>query len=184
MGAHHPEVDRDRLALFAQRLTALDTTTLPLRRDLTMVNRRDDGGQLNSILGRMHDTVLRKRPLSSTLRRFPALFSSLCHALMGTNRGDKLLTPILRGLTSCGRGQRGVHDGLVRSLVCPYVLAAITVKIIVVLLATIIPGVARRFIRVGRRLPLDAHVLLNLDSALRHANPALLTAIFVITMNF
>lgn len=151
------------LSLVAHRLTALIRTNVPLRRYLGTITRRNRGTGVHDVVVKIHSGIVRNCPLTRDFTSCPRTFSRLFYSVITTNRGSNRLSAILGHLTSCTRGQRGVQDGLRRTVVCPVVLALVTVTIVSFLLTAMMPGVISRFIRVKRKLPAIARVLLTTD---------------------
>ena len=160
-------IKTDRFLLFNQELLALVRAGLPIIQSFDIMLERQKNVRFRQVLTEIREKIKSGIALSDAFasygEAFPAIYSTSLRA--GERSGD--LEGVLRRFLRYQKMILNLRKRVIGALIYPVILVALSMGMVFIMMAFVIPKFAEFFSGFGRDLPWFTQLLINLATALR-----------------
>ncbi|MFC1631225.1 type II secretion system F family protein [Candidatus Omnitrophota bacterium] len=168
------------ITVFSRQLASFLKSGMPILRALTIIGEQTDNAGLKAMFENIRSQVRDGQTLSSTLAKYPRVFSQLYIAMVRTGEGSGTLHQALLRVAEHRQKQEQIIAQVRMALVYPAVMASVALGTIIFMFTFVMPRLMRIFTSVGEELPTITKVLISISTFLRIGWPGILLALGVI----
>jgi len=174
----------DALALITRQLATLVRSGTPLTESLEAVSEQTESARISRIMLAVRSRVLEGHSLADALASFPRAFPDLYRATVTAGEQSGKLDGVLERLAEFTESRQVLRQKVGLALIYPAVLVLLSVLVISILMAYVVPKVVSVFEHVGDALPLATRILISSSDFVRSYGLLLLAAIVIGVMLF
>lgn len=142
------------LSLITRQLASLVKSGLPLDEALHATARQHNKPHIKQTLLQVRTKVLEGFSLAQALGESPRAFNEMYRALVRAGESSGYLGPVLERLAEYTQNSQQVQQRVKTAMIYPIVLLVISVSVIVLLMAFVVPDLIKIFDQNKRELPL------------------------------
>jgi general secretion pathway protein F len=151
----------DALALITRQLATLVRAGTPLADALNAVSEQTESSKIRRIILAVRARVQEGHTLANALAAFPRAFPDLYRATVTAGEQSGKLDGVLERLAEFTEARQVLRQKVGLALIYPAVLVVLSLLVIGILMAYVVPKVVSVFAHVGDELPLATRVLIN-----------------------
>lgn len=155
------------LALVTRQLATLTRSALPLEEALLAVSQQTENPRIQGIVSGVRARVMEGRSLADGLGAFPQAFPEIYRATVAAGEQSGRLDGVLERLADYTENRQILQSRVRNALVYPILLSVVSLIIVSVLLAYVVPEVVKVFEAGRQQLPLLTRVLIALSDGFR-----------------
>lgn len=155
------------LALITRQMATLVQAALPIEEVLKAVAQQCDKPRLKRILLSVRSRVVEGYTLADGLREFPGAFDQLYCAMVAAGERSGHLDTVLNRLADYTEQRQRLRGKLLQAMIYPTMLTLVSLGVISVLLAAVVPKVVDQFVHMGQILPLSTRILIGASDWVR-----------------
>lgn len=159
-------VPRKSVLWFISQLTIMTETGIPVSQALEILSRREDAGDMQTIIKQVTKNVHAGQPLSEALEAYPIVFPTTMTALIRASEMSGTLPAVLKRISVYMMKEHQILRAMRSALVYPCFMLLLSVGITIFLLTVILPKFAEIFAAKGATLPLPTQLLMNTSDLL------------------
>lgn len=148
------------LSLITRQLASLVKSGLPLDEALHATARQHSKSHIKQILLQVRTKVLEGFSLAQALGENPRAFNEMYRALVRAGESSGYLGPVLERLADYTQSSQQMQQRLKMAMIYPIVLFVISISVIVLLMAFVVPDLVKIFDQNKRELPFITQVLI------------------------
>lgn len=156
------------LSLLTRQLATLVRAGLPLEEALLAVSQQTERERVQSILLGVRARVMEGHTLATGLADFPRVFPEIYRATVAAGEQSGHLDGVLERLADYGEGREVLRQKVIGAMLYPIVLTILSISIVSMLLAYVVPKVLQVFESSHAKLPLITRLLVTLSDFIRH----------------
>ncbi len=141
------------LSLVTRQLASLVKSGLPLDEALHATARQNTKQQVKQVLLQVRTKVLEGFSLAQAMGEQPAAFNEMYRALVRAGESSGYLGPVLERLADYTQSSQQMQQRIKLAMIYPIVLLVISVSVIVLLMAFVVPDLVKIFDQNKRQLP-------------------------------
>lgn len=161
-------VSASDLALLTRQLATLTRSSLPLEEALLAVSQQTENPRIQGIVSGVRARVMEGRSLADGLGAFPQAFPEIYRATVAAGEQSGRLDNVLERLADYTENRQVLQSRVRNALVYPVLLSVVSLVIVSVLLAYVVPEVVKVFEAGRQQLPLLTRVLIAASDGFRH----------------
>jgi general secretion pathway protein F len=155
------------VAVLTRQLSTLLTAGLPLVDSLAALGEQVERTPVKRVIGAVRERVREGSAFADALADHPAVFSALYVSMVRVGEASGTLDRVLLSLAEFLERQARLRNAVVAALTYPLLMLAVSVIILVFLVAFVVPKVTVVFADLQQALPWPTVVLIALSDALR-----------------
>ncbi|HWV14135.1 MAG TPA: type II secretion system inner membrane protein GspF [Cellvibrio sp.] len=149
------------LSIFTRQLASLVRSGLPLDEALQATAKQAHKPHIKRIVLHVRSKVLEGFSLAQALGESPTAFNDMYRALVRAGESSGYLAPVLERLADYTQNSQQVQQRLQMALIYPFVLLAISLGVIILLMALVVPKLVGVFAHSNRELPTLTKILIS-----------------------
>lgn len=169
------------LSLITRQMASLVRSGLPLDEALHATARQHSKQHIKQILLQVRTKVLEGFSLAQALGESPAAFDEMYRALVRAGESSGYLGPVLERLADYTQTSQQMQQRLKTAMIYPIVLLVISLSVIVLLMAFVVPDLVKIFAQNKRELPFITQALIATSDFVVHYGIYCLAAIIATT---
>jgi general secretion pathway protein F len=177
-------VSASDLALMTRQLATLVRAGLPLEEALLAVSQQTEKPRIQSILIGVRARVMEGHTLATGLGDFPRVFPEIYRATIAAGEQSGHLDNVLERLADYTESREQTRQKVMGAMLYPIVLMVMSVTIVSILLAYVVPKVVDVFEHNRAKLPFATRLLVAVSDGLRHYGLWLLIALGIAAFLF
>lgn len=155
------------LAVVTRQLSTLVRSALPLEEALLAVSQQTDKPRVKSILLGVRSRVMEGHTLADGLADFPRAFPEIYRATVAAGEQSGHLDAVLERLADYTESRHVLRQKVSNALIYPIILTLLSVMIVIMLLAFVVPKVVSVFETSNAELPLATQILITSSDFIR-----------------
>ncbi len=155
-----------QLILFTKQLSTMIRTGVPITRCMTILGEQTENAKLRHTVARIGEDLQAGVSLSSSLRRFPDVFSTLYTSMVFAGESSGSLPAVLDRLVYITEHEYKVKSDIKSALNYPMIVLGCLGAAFIILLHFVIPKFASVFARTNLTLPMPTRVCVKLSHLL------------------
>jgi len=148
------------LSLFTRQLASLVQSGLPLDEALHATAKQAHKPHIKRIVLQVRTKVLEGFSLAQALGENPIAFNEMYRALVRAGESSGYLAPVLERLADYTQNSQQIQQRLQMAMIYPFVLLAISVGVIIILMALVVPKLVAVFAHSHHELPRLTRILI------------------------
>lgn len=156
-------INRRDLSLVTRQLASLVASGLPLDEALQSAAKQSRKPHIKEILLQVRSKVLEGLSLAQALAESPKSFDNMYRALVRAGESAGYLAPVLEQLAEYTESSQHTSQRLRMAMIYPFVLLGVSVGVIAVLMAFVVPKLVSIFEHSHRALPLMTEILISIS---------------------
>lgn len=169
------------LALFTQQFAALVQSAIPLEEALRVAAEQTRSKALRLPLEAVRSQILEGHSLADSLREHPHVFSSVYCSLVAAGEHSGDLGKVLMRLADYGERNQQLRNSVVQAAIYPAVLTLVSIAVIILLMAYVVPKVVAQFADTGQDLPLLTRIMISVSDFIINYGWIVLAALLTAT---
>jgi general secretion pathway protein F len=165
---HREGLSADALALITRQLATLVRAGSPLADALDAVSEQTESAKIRRIMQAVRARVQEGHSLADALASFPRAFPDLYRATVTAGEQSGKLDGVLERLAEFTEARQVLRQKVGLALIYPAVLVTLSLLVIGILMAYVVPKVVAVFEHVGDELPLATRVLIGASDFTRN----------------
>ena len=159
-GRSKTRLGRSDLTLLTRQLASLVASGLPLDESLQTAARQNRKGNVKEVLLQVRSRVLEGLSLAQALGENPRTFNDMYRALVRAGESAGYLGPVLERLSDYTESSHHTSQRLRMAMIYPLVLLGVSVAVIGILMAVVVPKLTSIFEHSQRALPALTQILI------------------------
>ncbi|MBI5143998.1 MAG: type II secretion system F family protein [Candidatus Omnitrophica bacterium] len=155
------------VTVFSRQLASLLRAGVPILSAINIIAEQTENTNLKKVLYDIHDAVKEGENFSSSLMRYPRIFSPLYVAMVRTGENSGGLPEVLLRISDYRMKEDEIYSRLRMALAYPALMGAVGVATIIFMLAFVMPRLMGIFVNMGQNLPLPTRLLISISGGLR-----------------
>ncbi len=155
------------LALITRQLSTLVRSGMPVDESLMAVSQQTDKARLKSMVVAVRSKVLEGHSLAAALGGFPQVFNNLYQSTVSAGEQSGHLNAVLDRLADYTEARQQLGQKMAIALLYPVLLTLVSIAVVVMLLAYVVPKVVEVFDNIGRELPWLTRTLISISDFIR-----------------
>lgn len=148
------------LSLFTRQLASLVHSGLPLDEALQATAKQAHKPHIKRIVLQVRTKVLEGFSLAQALGENPIAFNEMYRALVKAGESSGYLAPVLERLADYTQNSQQIQQRLQMAMIYPFVLLAISIGVIIILMALVVPKLVSVFAHSNHELPRLTRILI------------------------
>lgn len=148
------------LSLFTRQLASLVHSGLPLDEALQATAKQAHKPHIKRIVLQVRTKVLEGFSLAQALGENPIAFNEMYRALVKAGESSGYLAPVLERLADYTQNSQQIQQRLQMAMIYPFVLLAISIGVIIILMALVVPKLVSVFAHSHHELPRLTRILI------------------------
>ena len=148
------------LSLFTRQLASLVQSGLPLDEALQATAKQAHKPHIKRIVLQVRTKVLEGFSLAQALGDNPIAFNEMYRALVKAGESSGYLAPVLERLADYTQNSQQIQQRLQMAMIYPFVLLAISIGVIIILMALVVPKLVSVFAHSHHELPRLTRILI------------------------
>lgn len=169
------------IALFTQQFAALIQSSIPLEEALQVSANQTRNKPLKRTLQAVRSKILEGYSLAEGMRYHPRAFSSVYCALVAAGEQSGDLGKVLMRLADYTERSQQLRNTVLQAAIYPIVLTLVSLCVITLLMAYVVPKVVEQFDGVGQQLPLLTRIMISLSDFIVDSGLLVLMAFFLLS---
>lgn len=165
-GSGRGGLSRKDHAMVTRQLATLLGSGLPVESALATVAEQTDKDKVKGTILGVRSKVLEGYPLAKALEDFPQSFSQMYRATVAAGERSGHMEKVLTRLADYAENQQRFVQTLFQSLMYPVLVVCISLGVVAVLVAYVVPKVVTVFESTGQTLPLLTRILIGVSDFL------------------
>jgi len=141
------------LALITRQLSTLVQSGLPIEEALRAVSQQCEKPRLTGMLVGVRSKVMEGHTLATALGDFPHVFTDLYRATVAAGEQSGHLDVVLDRLADYTEGRQAMRQKMMLALIYPVLVVVVSIAVVTLLLAYVVPEVVKVFDDMGQELP-------------------------------
>lgn len=157
------------IALFTQQFAALIQSSIPLEEALQVAANQTRNKPLKRTLQAVRSKILEGYSLAKGMSDHPRAFSSVYCALVAAGEQSGDLGKVLIRLADYTERSQQLRNTVLQAAIYPIVLTLVSLCVITLLMAYVVPKVVEQFDGVGQQLPLLTRIMISISDFIVHS---------------
>jgi general secretion pathway protein F len=177
-------INYTHLALVTRQLATLLQAGLPIEQALNDVSQQTNHPRLERILHAVRSRVSEGQTLANSLAEFPDVFPELYQKTVDAGEQSGHLDLVLERLADHSEKLQQLRQKVLMALIYPIILTIISLLVVTILMAYVVPRVIRVFENIGQQLPWITQALIHTSDFLRQYGLLIFISIVIIAFVF
>lgn len=173
-----------QLVAFSRHLAILISSGIPVADALEAVAAQQTRPRSRRVILEIRSSILEGYSLSDSFAAYPGVFSPLFITMVKAGEQAGALGSVLERLADFLESRREFQSNIRAALVYPAVLTLVSVLVIALLMAYVVPKIVSQFDHVGQMLPFATRVLIEISSILSAYGVWIALGVFLIVTSF
>lgn len=166
------------ISLFTQQFAALVQSAIPLEEAIHIASEQTRNRALKRVLQAVRSKILEGHTLAEGLRDHPKAFPNVYCALVSAGEQSGDLGKVLMRLADYTTRAQQLRSSVLQAAIYPAVLTIVSIAVIVMLMAYVVPKVVEQFSDMGQELPLLTRIMIQVSDFVVHQGWILLLVLF------
>jgi len=167
------------LALITRQLSTLVQSGLPIEEALRAVSQQCEKPRLTGMLVGVRSKVMEGHTLANALGDFPHVFTDLYRATVAAGEQSGHLDVVLDRLADYTEGRQAMRQKMMLALIYPVLVVVVSIAVVTLLLAYVVPEVVKVFDDMGQELPTLTVIMIAASDFIRESGLILFGAMAV-----
>lgn len=151
------------IALFTQQFAALVQSAIPLEEALQVAADQTRNKVLRRVLKSVRSRILEGHTLAEGMKDHPKVFPPIYCALVSAGEHSGDLGKVLMRLADYTERTQQLRSTVMQAAIYPAVLTLVSIGVITLLMAYVVPKVVEQFDGVGQQLPLLTRIMISIS---------------------
>lgn len=147
------KISASELALITRQLATLVAAALPIESALLAVAEQCDKPRLKNMMMSVRSKVVEGYSLAEGLAEFPHVFDHLFRSMVAAGEKSGHLDQVLNRLADYTEQRQHMRNQILMASVYPVVMVVVSLLVIGILLAAVVPKITEQFEHMGQQLP-------------------------------
>lgn len=147
------KISASELALITRQLATLVAAALPIESALLAVAEQCDKPRLKNMMMSVRSKVVEGYSLAEGLAEFPHVFDHLFRSMVAAGEKSGHLDQVLNRLADYTEQRQHMRNQILMASVYPIVMVVVSLLVIGILLAAVVPKITEQFEHMGQQLP-------------------------------
>lgn len=147
------KISASELALITRQLATLVAAALPIESALLAVAEQCDKPRLKNMMMSVRSKVVEGYSLAEGLAEFPHVFDHLFRSMVAAGEKSGHLDQVLNRLADYTEQRQHMRNQIIMASVYPVVMVVVSLLVIGILLAAVVPKITEQFEHMGQQLP-------------------------------
>lgn len=147
------KISASELALITRQLATLVAAALPIESALLAVAEQCDKPRLKNMMMSVRSKVVEGYSLAEGLAEFPHVFDHLFRSMVAAGEKSGHLDQVLNRLADYTEQRQHMRNQILMASVYPIVMVVVSLLVIGILLAAVVPKITEQFEYMGQQLP-------------------------------
>jgi general secretion pathway protein F len=156
-----------QITIFSRQLASLLRSGIPILTSLNIISEQSENPHLKESLRNIYNAVKDGATFSSSLSKFPGVFSPLYIAMIRSGEDSGALPEVLLRISDYRAKQEEMFSRFRMALAYPILMAVVGLATVIFMLTFVMPRLMRIFVNMGQTLPLPTRILISLSQTLR-----------------
>jgi len=165
------------LALITRQLSTLVQSGLPIEEALRAVSQQCEKPRLTGMLVGVRSKVMEGHTLATALGDFPHVFTDLYRATVAAGEQSGHLDVVLDRLADYTEGRQAMRQKMILALIYPVLVVVVSIAVVTLLLAYVVPEVVKVFDDMGQELPTLTVIMIAASDFIRESGLILFAAL-------
>lgn len=157
------KLDKQEIILFTRQLATLTRSGMPLLPSLTTIAEQCTNKKFKVVLESIRNSVQNGESLSSSMEKYPHIFSELFVCMIQVGETGGVLDQVLDRLSTLSTQEMEIHSRIRAALTYPIVLLILALLMVNFIMVSVIPKFAMVFKASDAALPLPTQMVLSLS---------------------
>lgn len=162
------------LSLFTRQLATLVGSGTPLEESLGTIAQQAHKKSIQRVVMGVRGRVMEGYSLADSMSLFPSAFPGMYQATVAAGEQSGHLDAILERLADYSEEHQQAQQKVMTALIYPIILIIMSVLVVGLLLATVVPKIVEVFDSAGEELPTLTRVIIKLSDFVQTAGPFIL----------
>lgn len=167
-GMASKKVGRDNVIYFANQLTVMVETGVPLTEALDVIAQQTDHPGLKQVVADVSDQIKGGVEFSRALERHPKVFSRLFVSMMRASEASGTMSSMLTRVTEYMADERDTIKRIKGAMVYPICMLSFSITVVIMLLIFVLPKFEKIYNSKNAALPTPTKILLSVSNILQH----------------
>ncbi len=155
------KISAAELALITRQLATLVAAALPIESALLAVAEQCDKPRLKNMVMSVRSKVVEGYSLAEGLAEFPHIFDHLFRSMVAAGEKSGHLDQVLNRLADYTEQRQHMRNQIIMASVYPIVMIVVSILVIGILLAAVVPKITEQFEHMGQQLPALTRFMIN-----------------------
>lgn len=180
--SHFGRVPARDIALFTQQFAALVQSAIPLEEALRVAAEQTRNKALRRTLQAVRSKILEGHSLADGLKEHPKVFPAVYRALVAAGEHSGDLGKVLMRLADYTTRAQALKGTVTQAAIYPAVLTLVSIGVITMLMAYVVPKVVEQFADMGQQLPFLTRIMITVSDFIVNSGWLVLLMIVVATV--
>ncbi len=157
------------ITVFSRQLASLLKSGVPILSSINIISEQSENSRLKGVLKDIHDLIKDGATFSSTLLRYPRIFSPLYVALVRSGEDSGTLPEALLRVSDYRTKQEEMLSRFRMAAAYPILMGIVGIATIAFMLTFVMPRLAGIFTNMGQQLPAPTRILISISQHLRQS---------------
>lgn len=176
------KISAAELALITRQLATLVAAALPIESALLAVAEQCDKPRLKNMMMSVRSKVVEGYSLAEGLAEFPHVFDHLFRSMVAAGEKSGHLDQVLNRLADYTEQRQHMRNQILMASVYPVVMVVVSLLVIGILLAAVVPKITEQFAHMGQQLPALTRFMISASDVVQQHGIWVLLAIVLATV--
>ena len=172
------------LAVFTKQFSLMVENGLPMLQSMALLREQQRKDSMRDAIGVISDSVAEGSTLHEALGKFPKIFDSLYTAMVRAGEASGRLDVILRQLVQYIEKAAKIKAQIKSAMMYPIIIVVVSVAVVALLLAFVVPALAKQFADSGQQLPAVTQMVVGASDLVINNWPILIGLVVVAMLGF
>ncbi|MBU0743946.1 MAG: type II secretion system F family protein [Gammaproteobacteria bacterium] len=179
----YSKIKTKQITLFIEQLTILINANIPLIRALNIIIEDNKNTKLKDLIISCRHSISEGKTLHQSLRQHPQYFTSLACGIIDAGEQSGTLDIMLSELTNYLKKNEEQNRKIIKALLYPCTILAVTILVTTILLIFVIPGFATMFNDFGAKIPTYTQIIINLSKLMQQYWGVILSGLIILIIS-
>lgn len=156
-----------KITIFSRELASLLKSGVPILSAIDIIAEQSEDPKLRHVLRNVHAALRDGDAFSTSLARYPNIFSPLYVAMIKAGENSGALSDALLRISEYRTKQEKMISDLRMASVYPMLMAFVGLCTVIFMLTFVMPRLMQIFLRIGQDLPVPTQILISVSTLLR-----------------
>jgi len=176
------KISAAELALITRQLATLVAAALPIESALLAVAEQCDKPRLKNMMMSVRSKVVEGYSLAEGLAEFPHVFDHLFRSMVAAGEKSGHLDQVLNRWADYTEQRQHMRNQILMASVYPVVMVVVSLLVIGILLAAVVPKITEQFAHMGQQLPALTRFMISASDVVQQHGIWVLLAIVLATV--
>jgi len=169
-----------KVTIATRQISTLIKSGVPILRAIEIVSSQIDDKFLRVVLGDIHNDIKEGKPFSSSLLKYPLIFSKFYISMVKVGEDSGSLDKVLARVATHREQQHDIFSKIKVALVYPAAMLLVGIGTIIFMLTFVMPRLMNIFETIDTKLPLITEILINMSEFLQTRWPVMVIGLICV----